>query len=246
MLQAIIIAQVHGLGIWYRPEPRETAEPRQATSNERIVASIVMRYMQMLLHERPEHIHFSVRSDMFLASFGPREAYDGRTPACCDRPKPAVELRVHAPQFYRQVISYKNLADYLRYILLHGSEENRTAWSNDGVQVIQYLESFGTMPGSENGQSRYTPFSRVIWAVFRYLRAIEPLKGTYPDSGSPRARVEVSSNPSRDAHMTSQTEHCFLDEFVARNCAARLQIRYMWATLSLQWRTKIMSLIGGE
>ena len=86
---------------------------------------------------------------------------------------------------------------------------------------------------------------RIWWVVYHWLRTTEPLTGVYPDPGFPKARTGPVK-PSPHANIADTRKERFLDEFVVGHCDTWLQIQYVWATLSLQWRTRIMGIIGGE
>lgn len=236
--QATILAQVHKLSIWYRPEPRESAVPRRATSEEVFLASILIRYLRYLCDRNPKPVFLTVLQHASV----PHTRYDMGLCALRNSQQPTLELRIHAPQFYRHMITYDRVVNYLRYTLLDPHEENHTAWSNDAERLIEFLQI------SEQTEDDKQPVGlrrKLLWAVYAPLRTSKRLTGAYPDPGLPRARAGRAA--ARDStEGTSSWRETSLDNFVFKHCDPWLQIQYVWATLSLQWRTKIMGAIGGE
>lgn len=205
-----------------------------------------MRYLRHLSNRNPAHVGLSVHSGILQHESTLHAGYDIGDCASQGAQQLALELRIHAPQFYRQMITYEKLVDYLRYTLLHPHEENHTAWSNDAEHLINYLqiseriEDDALLYGHSAGL-----LQKLLWGVYERLRTIERMTGAYPDPGLPQTRTGPAA--SRDPTIfTSARRRTCLDDFVFGHCDPWLQIQYVWATLSLQWRTKIMSVIGGE
>lgn len=160
----------------------------------------------------------------------------------------ALSLRVHTPQFYRQLITYGTLSDYLSYTLLHPYEENHTAWSSDDQALIRAIQK------CESAASRQVPGQRphiqnalvkTLFAISRQVRCVRPLRGCYPDHGLPSARENAKTQHNCRA-LSVHGGPCFLDDFVRDNCSLWLQVQYILAILHLQWRTWAMNFIGGE
>lgn len=239
---------MHRLSIWYRPEPKETAEPRQGTLTETIIASVTTHYLDFLQHEdqHVERIKLVIRPGIFRQRIEPCERRDSKRHTPAGSQQSILELRVQTPQFYRQVITYNCLTDYLRHTLLHPNEENRTAWASDSIRLIDYLEDLErAMRDKLRGEQTDKAMPRVLLTVYYWLRTTEPLTGSYPDPGLPKARA-VPIEARVRAKFDGPRKEWFLDEFVFGHCNTWLQIRYVWATLSLQWRTRVMGMIGGE
>jgi hypothetical protein len=229
--QAIMLAQVHKLSIWYRPEPRESAVPRRANSDEIFLASVLIRYLRYLSNRSPTPVCLSVLQHATV----PHARYDMGVRSS---QQTTLELRIHAPQFYRHMITYDTLVNYLRYTLLDPHEENHTAWSNDAERLIDFLQ---ISEQTEDNEQPVGLLRKLPWAVYTRFRTSKRLTGAYPDPGLPRARAGRAASPD----CTEMTGSC-LDNFVFKHCDSWLQIQYVWATLSLQWRAKIMGAIGGE
>ena len=238
VFQAILLAQVHKLSIWYRPEPRESAVPRRATSDETLLASVLIQYLRYLSNRNPVHVCLVVHQHESAL----HARYDMGICASEDPQRPTLELRIHAPQFYRQMMTYDKFVDYLRYTLLDTHEENHTAWSNDAEQLIDYLQVSAQI---DDDKQPVELRQNLLRTVYERLRIIKRLTGAYPNPGLPLVRAGPAA--SRD-HTTLiyAKRSSYLDDFVFGHCDSWLQVRYVWATLSLQWRTKIMDVIGGE
>ncbi|OTA88158.1 hypothetical protein M434DRAFT_34951 [Hypoxylon sp. CO27-5] len=245
--QAIWLAQVAKLKIWYRPEPRESAVPRRPAAGEVFIATILIRYLQYLFDLAPS------KYELFTSC--PKTSITGQPCACEYGPLElrivesnltVIVLRIHTPQFYRQLITYAKLSEFLSYTLLHPHEENHTARSDDAhslIAVIQDLES--TANRQTISAHRHTVVYRVIKAIYSYLRCVQPLRGSYPNPGSPAMRL--GTVPQEHSNTVLATgEPCFLDNFVFNKCNLMLQMRYILVTLGLQGRTWVMGIIGGE
>ena len=85
-------------------------------------------------------------------------------------------------------------------------------------------------------------FSRIMWSIHHCLRFTKPLRGAYPSPGLPKARAygTVVEN------IRPKENRYFLDDFVCNHYGSFAQARYIYVTLSLQFRTRIMIVIGGE
>lgn len=156
---------------------------------------------------------------------------------------PTIELRVLTPQFYRQMVTYRELTDFLAYTLSDAYEENRTARSTDATWLVQYLESLQLeatkLPARRNSRGALL---RMIWNIFRRLRANKQLMGSYPNPGLPKSR-SLSLTPSL---VSTKCGSFFLDDFVRDHCRLSLQLHYCYSILSLQLRARLMGVIGGE
>ncbi len=158
---------------------------------------------------------------------------------------PAIELRVQTPQFYRQMITYKRFTKFLTYTLLGPYKENRTAWSSDAKSLIAILGKSQSadqkLPWCKRSQAI---FPRIMWYIYDRLRSTEQLNGVYPNPGLPQTRVD--GGPRSPMGSLTNDEGFFMDTYVRNNCALILQVRYIMAVLRLQFRTKVMNVIGGE
>lgn len=196
-----------------------------------------MRYLQHLLDSTPKHMSFLVHSGNL----------EKRFMGLCSSPGSGsvMELKIHAPQFYRQMITYDKFTDFLRYTLLHPNEENHTAWSNDAERMIGCLEDL-ELAEKEQSHCKHPSgiLQKMMWVMYDRQRPTEQLKGAYPNPGLPRARADPAT--SRDPPELVVRGRSFLDECVFRNCDPSLQMRYMLAVVSVQWRARIMGAIGGE
>lgn len=158
---------------------------------------------------------------------------------------PAIELRVQTPQFYRQMVTHKRFTNFLTYTLLDPYKENRTAWSSDAESLIAILGKSQSadqkLPLCERSQAI---FPRTMWYIYGRLRSTEQLNGVYPNPGLPQTRVV--GRPRSPMGSLTNDEDFFIDTYIRNNCALILQVRYIMAALSLQFRTKVMNVIGGE
>ncbi|KAI1208158.1 uncharacterized protein F4807DRAFT_431810 [Annulohypoxylon truncatum] len=247
VFQAMLLAQVHKLSIWYRPEPQGSTIPRHANSSELLLETIFKQYLGRLLRYSPKE--FS--PDLYYY-----ESIQPPSPTCGkDHSQKLnlrhVQLKIHTPQFYRQMTTYEKLTDYLSYTLLHPYEENRTAWSNDAMRLIKSLQELESIEVNQKRMSHELlsmnlPL-RITWRIYRHLRTTTPLKGSYPEFGLPKARDNGHSTlRTKPVLSASESWTCFLDDFVCIHCTRTLQVRYMIAILGLQCRTKVMGIIGGE
>lgn len=200
------------------------------------------------------------------------------TPVKFDKTSTNHSLRIHAPHFYRRMITYTKLADLLRDVLLDPYHENRAAWSDDASGLIMTIRAQEEQFSWERSQPTASPSGHLIvklpnigdsvlnwlWKIHARLRRITPLPGVYPDPGLPSSRGRGPGNnphPGGNATLSEwQAElrptaptikhgysaDCFLDQFVHDKGDPRLQLKYMLATLLLQWRTTLAGVIGGE
>ncbi|KAF2794305.1 hypothetical protein K505DRAFT_361186 [Melanomma pulvis-pyrius CBS 109.77] len=253
VVQAIVLAQVRKLSVWHRPEPRETAVPREPTSGEKELAGVFMRYMQHLLGPALGDVKISVCYGIELqdSKAFKQSGRDVHSPTASVRTSDSVlELRIHTPQFYRQLITYERLTGFLTYTLLHPWEENHTAWSNDTERLIASIRRLEVAkeqcPGSTCESSL---FSGTMWFAYEHIRSTMRLQGAYPNPGLPRARAGdiVVDKADYGILLSKNTNQgYFLDNFVRSHCELNVQVRYILAVLGVQWRTKIMGVIGGE
>ena len=239
VLQATLLAQQHKLSIWYRPEPAASTIPRRATSSEEVLASIFTRYLEALIENAPEDV-VSFDPGISQRTVLLRNQQTVCSPSDRLSGSPAIELRVQTPQFFRQMITCEKLTDFLSCTLLHPSEENHTAWSNDSKRLITLLENLTLRPPPCIGLRKV--ISDMVWNMYRRLHAPRPLYGAYPNPGLPNARAEVIEHPK----ITCKNSRLFLDDFVRDHYGLRFQMRYIFTTLSLRLRTWTMGVIGGE
>ncbi|KAK9441956.1 hypothetical protein VB005_06600 [Metarhizium brunneum] len=249
LFQAILLAQVRKLEIWYRPEPSPSALPRRPTAAETFLQSIFVRYMEYLVNTASGKHGVLTRLEEQDGEKSCSRSYSLLHLRVSQQPShEALSLRVHTPQFYRQLITYGTLSDYLSYTLLHPYEENHTAWSSDAQALIRAIQN------CESAASRQVPGQRphiqsvlveTLFAISRQVRCVRPLRGCYPDHGLPSARENAKTQHNCRA-LSVHGGPCFLDEFVRDNCSLWLQVQYILATMRLQWRTWAMNFIGGE
>lgn len=240
--QAVLLAHVHKLRIWYRPEPRASTVSRRATASEEFLSSVFSNYLQHLLNLSLEPICISLRPGIVQRD----ASWDVRLLRSPTSLHPTIQINIHTPQFYRKMITYPTLTGLLVDALLHPHEENRTAGSTEPerlVEVCKHLEQ------AAKTESRSTPlensFWRLIRAGFMLLHATEPLTGAYPNPGNPHARGR-NADKHKPFKQHQMARPSFLTEYVFMHYSNRLQIRYMIATITLQWRIKIMEVFGGE
>ena len=216
---------------------------RTATSSEAFLASVLLEYLRHLLHSGPQDLnllfhcgmnqHQLTSSNQRLIGFHSSHSLG------------AIELRVQTPRFYRQMVTYKRFTNFLTYTLLDPYKENRTAWSSDAESLIAILGKSQSadqkLPSCERSQAI---FPRIMWYIHGRLRSTEQLKGVYPNPGLPQTRVV--GGPRSPMGPFTNDEGFFMDTYVRNNCDLILQVRYIIAALSLQFRTKVMKVIGGE
>ncbi|KAI2601771.1 DUF1365-domain-containing protein [Hypoxylon sp. NC1633] len=251
VFQAVCLAQVRKLEIWYRPEPRESAVPRQPTTTEAFVATILMRYLMFLLQFAPACELSAPTSQLSSRLLPPRKSAPLEVRILRGGGAVDFVFRIHTPQFYRQLITYGKLSDYLSYAVLNPSEENRTAWSDDAQNLVALIRDLETAANEASAASppRHSFVPRMVWAMYGYVRRVQHLEGSYPSPGLPAMRRRTCT-ASREAPISSfprdRPHACFLDDFVIRRCGFLVQIGYMVATLGLQGRAWIMGVVGGE
>jgi hypothetical protein len=182
-------------------------------------------------------------------------AYNGGTTGILfsgDPDSETLELRVHTPQFYRQVATYGTITEMLSYALLDPCEENRAAWSDDGkhlIAILQEMESIEDIHKLQDGR-RHSPghVSQLAWTAYSRLRGAQrPLEGAYPGYGCPKQRTASLPRLAKitNPRLKGYREY-FLGDFVRFYCEPSVQVRFMLASLSLTWRARIMNTIGGE
>lgn len=246
LFHALLLSHIHKLEIWYRPEPRRSALSRQPTATENFLQSIFVQYIEYLIRNK----YGSLTHSSGINREEPQSHCYSLLHLCITQQstQEVLRLSVNTPQFYRQLITYGKLSDYLSYTLLHPYEENHTAWSNDSQRLIDIIRNCELdTDGQASGQRPRTRelLVNTICTVYIYLRCVQPVRGHYPDHGLPSTRENAKTqNSSRS--LSVQDRPCFLDEFVRDNCGLLVQVQYMLATLSLQWRAWVMRFIGGE
>lgn len=243
--QAILLAQVRKLNIWYRPEPGESAVARRPTAAESFLATVFTRHLNHLVSMSNRYTFLTHSTGVGEETSYPQSHSLLDLHPVGEAGPVALGLRIHTPQFHRQLMTYERLSDFLSYMLLHPYEENRTAWSDDAQSLVDAIRGLEmAMRRRRRWRPREVPLD-VIWAAYRHLRCAQPLKGTYPGPGLPSRREEAKH---RDGPRASPARggRCFLDDFVRDDCGLSLQAHYMVATLGLQWRTRVMRVVGGE
>ncbi|KAI1170955.1 hypothetical protein F4777DRAFT_87329 [Nemania sp. FL0916] len=255
--QAVLLARVRELHIWYRPEPRESAIPRKAIASERLVASILVQYLRFLVSMPWGGLH----SIKFQSSAAPGCVISPNS-ACMEQveirnPPEHVEMRIHGPNFYRQLLHSRRLTDLLSYAMLHPSEENHTVWSNNPELLMSLLQEaedrkYPDVCTRQPGRLSALvvgPLS-VAWILHRLL--VPPalgITGVYPNPGFPKERIGVLPRAEPRVALCSSphpSKQCFLHTYVRNHCSTLVQVQYMAATLSLHWTTLIANAIGGE
>lgn len=151
-------------------------------------------------------------------------------------------LRIHTPQFYRQLTTYGKLSDLLSYALLAPYEENRTAWSDDARRLVDTIQGLEPAFGQE---SRRCMLGDAMWSLYGRFSRAQTLRGSYPSPGLPAARAGAKGRDDA-ARLEAVQRGCFLDRFVRDSYGLRLQGRYMMATLGLRWRAWVTKHVGGE
>ena len=122
-------------------------------------------------------------------------------------------------------------------------EENHTAQSNNAADLVALIEACQkTEQKSVSIVRSDNIFSQLLWISYRHLRVTKSLKGVYPNPGIPQKRASLANS----ANASSTRERFFLDNFVRNHLSLSLQMRYIFAVLTLQWRTAVMGAIGGE
>jgi hypothetical protein len=211
-----------------------------------LLESVFRRYMTQLQRCGSTETRIDVRSDVLRQSPAKAEENDLISEELAGHEQAQLELTIHAPQFYRQMVTYPRVTDYLRHTLLHPYEENRTAWSNNADRLITYLASLEEAAKKEpRFQKSPGLLQSWVWAIFEWLRTMEQLTGVYPSPGLPGKRT-TTKDVYHAAVSPLRRERSALDQFVYDRFGTWLQIRYMWAVLKLQWRAKVMNAIGGE
>lgn len=219
-----------------------------------LLASVFAKYLQHLFDSAPGHVRISVICPTAISKQPTtyKEGITGLLFSSGDPESAGLELRVHAPQFYRQMITYGKLTEMLSYTLLDPCEENHTAWSNDGKGLIAALQEMESVEANQKHQAgrrhRLGLVSQITWAAFARLRHVQkPLESAYPEYGYPGKRAAGFSKSANiiDSRLAGCGEY-FLDDFVRFHCGSFLQIRFMLASVGLIWRARIMNIIGGE
>ncbi|KAI0449199.1 DUF1365-domain-containing protein [Xylaria acuta] len=250
LIQAFILSHVRQLRIWHRPEPDISAISRQATSSEILLARILSKYLR-LLSEQALKSHILKLSYPEIIQTQLNSPEDGLSQHEHEHvAEDQIELRIHTPQFFRQMTTYRRLADFLSYTLVDSHEENHTASSNDPTNLIRLLREAELV----EDQSPHSPLPHylrpvhgMLWLLYKRMRCTQPAKGAYPNSGCPGKRSGGSNdilNVPQPPFLQDETN--FLDEFVCKHCPLQLQIRFIVAVLTLQLRAKITNQIGGQ
>ncbi|EFY88294.1 phthalate transporter, putative [Metarhizium acridum CQMa 102] len=186
---AIVLARVHKLEIWYRPEPSPSALPRRPTATENFLQSVFVQYMEYLVGTAPDKHRLLTRREGQDGGKSCSNGYSLLHLRLVQQPsREVLSLRVHTPQFYRQLITYGTLSDYLSYTLLHPYEENHTAWSSDAQALIHAIQN------CESATSRRVPRQRphIQEVLVKILCAI---------SRQVRTQTQASSRLQRAAPM---------------------------------------------
>ena len=228
--------------MWYRPEPRQTTVARAATKGELLIADVFADYMGHLLSFASRKVDITIRSGV--------PVHRPEDPSQELVNSHNLELRTLTPQFYRQLITYPSLSSFLNYTLLDPWEENHTATAAPSagalINTVAALEKAATESSTVHRQLLLAFISKLLWTACRSLRSTGRLTGAYPDPGLPSARAKASMTGQADSENTYEGEGFFLDEFVQAHYGLHEQVRYVYAVLLLQARTRIMKTVGGE
>lgn len=222
---------------------------RRPTAAESFLATVFTRYLFHLVSMASKDYHLSMNSigtaeeTLFPQRYNFSSLY-----RMGENGHMQLSLRIHTPQFHRQLITYERLSDFLSYTLLHPFEENRTAWSNDAKSLVDVIKVLELTMHKQRPRRRWSlneaPID-AIWAVYRRSSCGRPFRGTYPDPGLPTRRGKTKRRGDARSQLR-RTGTCLLDEFVRHDCDLVLQAQYMAATVGLRWRTWMMKAIGGE
>ncbi|RDA88477.1 hypothetical protein CP532_6647 [Ophiocordyceps camponoti-leonardi (nom. inval.)] len=250
VINAIILAQVHKLSIWYRPEPKESTIGRQPVATETFLASVFLEYLQRQVQTHSDR--FKLVNDS-VDAVEPRNLSLTSLRLLLRETDEEYDLRIHTPQFFRQMMGYEKLSDFLSFTLLDPYAENRTAWSTDAhglIRAIKAIEVAAIKKEDRGLTNMRSSLLDMAWLLFRRLSSSRPEKGSYPFPGNPHVRRSVLEQRHQHSVKSSTSGppmgECFLNEFVREYGAVFLQVRYMTAVIGLQWRTRIMTLIGEE
>jgi Protein of unknown function (DUF1365) len=252
VFEAVVLAKVCRLQVWYRPEPRETAIPRQPNANEAYLASIFAQYLEFFWAQSEEKYSVSIiprhENNEGLPGHG-RYGLLHMHIAKVDDKSQNLNLTVHSPQFYRQINTCRKLSGLLEMALLDPHVENRTAWSDDAVALVSSARDVERAMEKAKGadseiDSWFNPY-KVIWILYRQVLCVRPLPGVYPCPAIPAARSDIGLRkvcPDSDKLVSE----LFLDSFIAQELGIGSQLRYMAVALRLRWRTWLVGIIGGE
>lgn len=203
---------MHKLHIWYRPEPRESAVPRRPSTSETFLGSVLVQYF--------DHVLKKGAAGSFITLAMSYPGIDGRRSHILEAriagTSTNYDLRIHAPQFYRQMITYETLSDLLRHTLLDPCHENRAAWSEDAVGLVMAMQNVEREVSQEMQQQispkRMRTVSRfpyletyalsMLWAIHSHLRRVTPLPGAYPNPGHPSSRERCPGMPNLGGDTT--------------------------------------------
>lgn len=247
MLQALVLAQVHKLSIWYRPEPKRNNISRRPTQGERFLANTLHLHLQYMADNSTSPVMLRVQTGVFedevlICKQSENLGHDPDPINQLD-----LTLYINTPQFYRWVISYPTLHSSLKYALLDPHEENQTVFSDDPGSLLNWVEANEHQRafGMERNATYFDVIVQFLWRIYLKVRKTNHLKGVYPHRGPPKARNAALTQlyPCSPSPQNGPTS---LDIFVASHCSPLVQLRYMLAVLHLQWRGTIMHLVGGE
>ncbi|KAK7953353.1 hypothetical protein PG988_014047 [Apiospora saccharicola] len=239
LFQAVMLAYLRKLHIWYRPEPTPLAVARRPTNSEALLATILVRYLRVLV----ESACFTMDMSVSCAEPVPDQQFHHHgllhIRFIHEHRAPDLSLGIHTPQFYRQMITYESLAAYLSSTLLDPYMENHTAWSKDAEGFIATLQGLETAKGFEKPRLDCTKGRKLIlgicWAIYSHLRWTACAKGAYPNPGFPSTR-----ETPRTPHIRLRDGPCFWTN------SWPMQLRYMLTVMGLQWRAWLSATAGGE
>ncbi|KAI0188240.1 hypothetical protein F4808DRAFT_446368 [Astrocystis sublimbata] len=260
--QALLLARVRGLHMWYRPEPNTSSIARAATPSERFLGCIFAEYIRYIGHYLPMDMQIMIHSPRDIGSCAVAGGGDVlldiatlRQPQVSQANLNLVDLRIHTPKFYRHMILSAGLADLLSHTMLSTWEENRMVWSNRPIDLIRLLQD--AQKASDNAR----PFAlkvisdpvnagllRVVWSLYQLVMKTQPTFGTYPSPGLPMQRKVVPSTTNEGSPLSYHqgTSSCFLQPFLRNHCSAKVQLQYMRASLAIRIRAWVWDTIGGE
>ena len=227
VFEAVKLAHIRGLSIWYRPEVQPTNIGRSYTTEEIILERFIRNYLRNKLANSK-----TVMAVRYIAPeqpdkrFRPREIL--RSHLADDTLSVQDELsefQVLSPAFYSRFIHYRDSRLAFAQEVQTETQQNRTAIISDENLSKLLADEIAPMPHFRTSSGILV---RSLWTLVHRLR-LNASPGTYPWPAIPHLRMHGTSGPShyiKQSHLPST-----LDNFVMTTLPPHEQRAYCYAAI---------------
>lgn len=227
VFEAVKLAHVRGLSIWYRPEIQPATIGRSYTTEEIILERFFRKFLQSKLANSKTTTALRYIAAEQSSKYFCRDVILGIHSAShiSTIQNALPEFRVLSPAYYSRFIHYNDSAHAFAQEVQNEAQQNRTATISD--EDLKELFSGDMMSESVTWTSNCI-LVRVLWVLVQRLR-LNALPGTYPLPAIPHLRMRGASDAGhhvQEVHLLSA-----LDIFVMTTCPPHEQRTYCCAAI---------------